>query len=174
MKPRRYERLLRELRTLREDMVARGLTEYSTSFKEIEEWTGTPLPRSAFEHRSWWSNNDGNYSNALKPWDLTNLTAAEVDMQKQTLVFRLSAPQTEQAIKNRAPFDFAAFRSRLSCSALPETTEADHPSGMADVARPYQAKTRDGHPLRGALKDTIRIASDVDLTLPVDPEWGAE
>jgi hypothetical protein len=174
MKPRRYERLIRELRTLREDMVARSLTEYSTSFKEIEEWAGTPLPRSAFVHRSWWSNNGGNYSNALKPWEMANLTVAEVDMHEQTLVFRLSAPQAEQAITNRAPFDFAALRSRLNRSALPEATKPDHHSGMADVAQPYQANTHGGHPLRGALKGTIRIAPDVDLTQPADPEWGAE
>lgn len=174
MKPRRYEQLLCELRTLREDMAARGLTEYSTSFKEIQEWAGTALPRSAFEHRSWWSNNEGNYSNALKPWDIAHLTAAEVNMHKQTLVFRLSAPQAEQARKNRVPSDLAAFQSRLSHSAAPKATEPDHHSGMADVAQPYRAKASGGHPLRGALKGTIRIAPEVDLTLPADPEWGTE
>ncbi|HEY0219736.1 MAG TPA: hypothetical protein VGC26_08240 [Afipia sp.] len=44
------------------------------------------------------------------------------------------------------------------------------------VTAPMPAKPLDGgasgHPLFGALKGTIRIASDADLTEPADPAWG--
>lgn len=92
-------------------MRAAGHTARPVTFHEIEAWAGQPLPRSAFIYRAWWSNNSGNDSNVLKPWELAGFIATDVDMPLRSLFLRLK----------------------------PGAAAAPH------------------HPLRGALKGTIRI-----------------
>jgi hypothetical protein len=164
MGTRKYSRLIASLSRLRADLDAKNLTQYSTTFAEVEQWAGAPLPPAAYKHRPWWSNNSNN-SNADRPWEQAYFRTERVNMAARTVVFRkLPLPP-----KPTSP-SFARF-------SPPTAME----NGMADAARPYipqqqarapLAKT-DRHPLRGALKGTIRLAVDVDLSAPADPDWGA-
>lgn len=170
MKTRRYSKLIKELSELRQSMVENGRTEQSATFLEVEEWAGMPLPPSAYTHRAWWSNNisNGNYSNSLKPWDTACLSTAEVDMAAKTVVFQLWSKDVELARKNQPPFDRAALLSRPKTR---QTVVVRPPPGLEDVQRLYEGQTYDHHPLRGALKGTLRIVAGTDLTLPADPDW---
>jgi hypothetical protein len=113
IKPRRYAELLRHLHALAAEMTAAGQTARAVTFHEIEAWAGTPLPRSAYAYRAWWSNNSSNDTNVSKPWEQAGFVATDVDMAMRSLFLRLK-------------------------------TDAPQPR----------------HPLRGALKGTIRIVRD--------------
>jgi len=56
------------------------------TFAEIEKITGVKLPRSARDHRAWWSNNPEN-SVLTKVWRAAGFRSALVDMAKRRLVF---------------------------------------------------------------------------------------
>ncbi len=122
---------------------------FSCTFSEIEDVLGFKLPPSAYQHRAWWSNNPDN-NVMTKTWLTAGFETMNVNIEEHTVFFRkiLSAPTPIEA--------------------------ATHPKGMSDVTRPFITPHTAHHPLRGALKGTIRIAIDVDLTQPADPEWGAE
>jgi hypothetical protein len=64
--------------------------EWPTSFKEIERTLGFCLPKSAREHRAWWSNNPSN-SVMTKTWVEAGWRTEQVDMEKEKLVFRKAA-----------------------------------------------------------------------------------
>jgi hypothetical protein len=72
-------------------MKAAGQTARAVTFHEIEAWAGAALPRSAYAHRAWWSNNFSNDTNVLKPWELAGFSASDVDMQMRSLFLRLKA-----------------------------------------------------------------------------------
>ncbi|HUO93267.1 MAG TPA: hypothetical protein VMU22_10110 [Rhizomicrobium sp.] len=60
--------------------------EVPMTFAEIEKVVGCKLPRSAYEHRPWWSNNGSN-SVMTKVWLKAGFRSARVDMAKKRLVF---------------------------------------------------------------------------------------
>jgi hypothetical protein len=57
------------------------------TFDEIARVAGVTLPRSAFEHRPWWSNNPGN-NVMTKAWLDAGWVTSDVDMTGRKLVFR--------------------------------------------------------------------------------------
>ncbi len=126
---------------------AQGSVIFSCTFRELEDALGFKLPPSAYQHRAWWSNNPDN-NVMTKTWLAAGFETVNVNMEKHTVFFRKVMPRP---------------------AALEATP---HPTGMSDVARVFTRQQASGrHPLRGALKGTIRIAVDVDLTAPADPEW---
>jgi hypothetical protein len=75
----KYDALGTYLRNQRDDVIP-------MTFAEIEKVVGVKLPRSAFEYRPWWSNNQSN-SVMTKIWLDAGFRSASVDMAKQKLVF---------------------------------------------------------------------------------------
>jgi hypothetical protein len=61
--------------------------EVPVTFSEIEKVIGEKLPRSAYVHRPWWSNNTSN-SAMTKVWLDAGFRTERVDMAGQKLVFR--------------------------------------------------------------------------------------
>lgn len=57
------------------------------TFAEVEQVIGAKLPRSAREHRAWWSNNESS-SVITRSWKRAGFKSAEVDMAGHKLVFR--------------------------------------------------------------------------------------
>lgn len=78
----KYEPLTEFLRKQRNERVA-------VTFAEIERVVGFKLPRSATEHRAWWSNNPSN-SVMTKAWLEAGFQSEEVDMEGRKLVFARS------------------------------------------------------------------------------------
>ena len=73
--------------------------EVPMTFAEIERVIGAKLPRSAFDHRAWWSNNAAN-SVMTKAWINAGFRSSRVDMDKRKLVFeraRVSRGMAEEA-----------------------------------------------------------------------------
>jgi hypothetical protein len=64
--------------------------EVRMTFAEIEKVVGHKLPRSAYAHRPWWSNNESN-SVITKVWLNAGFRSARVDMEKRRLVFERAA-----------------------------------------------------------------------------------
>ena len=62
-------------------------SEVPMSFQQIERVIGNKLPRSATEHRAWWSNNPDN-SVMTKAWLDAGFRSEQVDMASRKLVFR--------------------------------------------------------------------------------------
>jgi len=76
----KYEPLTKKLRSI-------PYREWPTSFVEIERTLGFRLPKSAREHRAWWSNNPSN-SVMTKAWLSAGGRTEKVDMKGGKLVFR--------------------------------------------------------------------------------------
>ncbi len=65
------------------------VTEWSTSFGEIESILGFALPPSARRHRPWWANQrSGNGHSQATAWGAAGWETAEVDMDAETLLLR--------------------------------------------------------------------------------------
>jgi hypothetical protein len=132
-------------------LVVQGRDYVPLNFKDIEDVIGFRLPPSAYQHRAWWSNNPTN--NVMTAvWTAAGYETTNVDMEKHTVVFQRTSTQPPTPTYSQT---------------------APKPTGLSDVARPFTSPHVSGHPLRGALKGTIRVAVDVDLTAPADPDWGA-
>lgn len=67
--------------------------EWSPSFREIEEILGFALPPAARRHRAWWSNNDSN-NVMTRAWLDAGWRTEQVDMNRETLVFRRATKET--------------------------------------------------------------------------------
>ena len=78
----KYQRLYSYLSSLQ-------VSEWRTSFNEVEAVIGFELPPSARLHRPWWGNQRGGngHSHALA-WSVAGWETAEVDMDAETLLFR--------------------------------------------------------------------------------------
>lgn len=78
----KYQRLYSYLRSLQ-------VTEWRTSFREVESVVGFELPPSARLHRPWWGNQrSGNGHSHAQAWSVAGWETAEVDMESETLLFR--------------------------------------------------------------------------------------
>jgi hypothetical protein len=121
--------------------------EVPVSFGEIERVIGEKLPRSAYVHRPWWSNNPSN-SAMTKVWLEAGFRTERVDMAGKKLVFR--------RIRER---DFRDNPAPLY------SAPAGVPAGSSAEKSPRR------HPLFGRLKGTFTIDPSWDLTQPAMPEW---
>ena len=85
----KYRRLYTYLRSLQ-------VSEWRTSFGEVEAVVGLELPPSARMHRPWWGNQrrSKGHSQALA-WSVAGWETAEVDMDAGTLLFRRRHPKPE-------------------------------------------------------------------------------
>jgi hypothetical protein len=129
-----------------------------TSFREIEDKLGFQLPKSAYTHRAWWSNNVSN-SAMTKVWRRAGFRTERVDMKNQTLVFRRVKAKPAGPVKppEISPNSMLVRRGII---------KPDSPLIKSEESTPPR------HPLIGALRGTIRIVAGTDLTKPADPEWG--
>jgi hypothetical protein len=134
---------------LAEFLKAQGSVIFSCSFSEIEDALGFKLPPSAYQHRAWWSNNPDN-NVMTKAWLAAGFETMNVNIEEHTVFFRKILPPP------------------------PPIEAASRAAGMSDVARPFSAPHAAHHPVLGALKGTIRVAVEFDLTAPADPDWGTE
>jgi hypothetical protein len=112
------------------------------SFRDLEKVLGFKLPSSAYRQRAWWSNNVHN-NVMTRVWRNAGFVTENVDMAKEKVVFRNKREPAYEAL-----------------------------SRMVDreIKRP-RSKRATGHPLRGALKGTLRLMGGTDLTKPADLEW---
>ena len=65
-----------------------SVSEWRTSFSEIEAIIGCKLPASARRYRPWWANQTGNGHSHALAWTSAGWKTAEVDMGAETLVLR--------------------------------------------------------------------------------------
>lgn len=69
------------------------VSEWRTSFSQIEAVIGFELPPSARLHRPWWGNQrQGNGHSHALAWSVAGWATAEVDMVSETLLFRRTQP----------------------------------------------------------------------------------
>ena len=86
----RYRRLYEHLSSL-------NVSDWDTSFAEIESIIGFDLPPSARLHRPWWGNqgNANGHTQSLA-WSVAGWETANVDMEAETLLFRRKARTARQ------------------------------------------------------------------------------
>ncbi len=56
------------------------------TFGQLEKIISRPLPRSAYRHREWWSNNPTGHSHA-RSWTTAGWRTEKVDLEKRILFF---------------------------------------------------------------------------------------
>jgi hypothetical protein len=74
-------------------LISVGGTSHRMSFAEIERILGFKLPRSAYEHEAWWSNNATGHSHA-RAWLKFGWRTEAVDLAGRKVTFQRSR-QTE-------------------------------------------------------------------------------
>ena len=79
---------------------ARGTT-HRLSFREIERILGFKLPKSAYQHEAWWSNNATGHSHA-QAWLKVGWRTEAVDLVERKVTFQRSAapPPVSQTAKS--------------------------------------------------------------------------
>ena len=132
---------------LADHLRASGREVLTMTFAEIEDVIGDDLPPSAFSHRAWWSNNPTN-NVMTHAWLEAGYETANVDMKGCTLVFRKAAPDH--------PAPEAAVGVLEDAAAAPAAADAGFFSRVF-----------------GALKGTVTIKPETDLTAPVETDWDA-
>jgi hypothetical protein len=74
------------------------------SFEQIERVLGFKLPKSAYEHEAWWSNNDTGHSHA-RVWLSAGWRTQDVDLAARKVTFQRDArPQESQQPQKRDPW----------------------------------------------------------------------
>jgi len=120
------------------------------SFGEVEKVLGFKLPSSAYSQRAWWSNNVHN-NVMTRIWKKAGFRTEDVDMAAQRVVFRNT--------QKREPFNLETIERYMQ----------EEKERKANFTKRRQSPAQ--HPLRGALKGTLRIVGGTDLTKPADPGW---
>ncbi len=64
------------------------------SFEQIERILGFKLPKSAYEHEAWWSNNVTGHSHA-RAWLAAGWRTRDVDIEGRKVTFQRSEPAEE-------------------------------------------------------------------------------
>jgi hypothetical protein len=128
------------------------------SFRDLEGALGFELPNSARKQRTWWSNNDDN-NVMTRVWKNAGFLTEHVDMTKERVVFRNRHESLNRALTRMVDRDVELRRSKAA--------------GFSENKRAFRPlPPGKHHPLRGALKGTLRLVGGTDLTKPADPEWG--
>ncbi len=96
---------------------------YRLSFDEIERILGFKLPKSAYEHEAWWSNNPTGHSHA-RSWIKMGWRTEEVDLADRKVTFRRSSQYPASAMRKRDPWGCMAG----TVTILPDT-DLTAPSG---------------------------------------------
>jgi hypothetical protein len=73
-------------------------TMHRMSFDQIERVLGFKLPKSAYEHEAWWSNNPTGHSHS-STWLSAGWRTLEVDLDARRVTFQRSAPPTSPSDK---------------------------------------------------------------------------
>lgn len=90
-------------RPLTEFLKQKSVETVRLRFDEIARVIGQPLPRSAYQHREWWSNNPTGHSHA-RAWVDAGWRSEQVDMEDQTLVFRRVAAEQTAPVEDYDPW----------------------------------------------------------------------
>lgn len=80
----------------------------SLTFDEVENILSRPLPRSAYRHPEWWSNNIKGHSHA-RSWVEAGWRTEKVNLEERSLVFSRAAPRRRADI----PDPFGAMRGSV-------------------------------------------------------------
>ncbi len=77
----KYEPLASRLQAFAHD-------EWATSFEQIEEVLGFPLPPSARRHREWWGNQRGRGHSQAMAWQDAGWQVWKIDLAAERVIFR--------------------------------------------------------------------------------------
>lgn len=94
-----------------------GGTLHRMSFAEIERILGFMLPKSAYEHEAWWSNNATGHSHT-RAWIKSGWRTESVDLAGRKVTFQRSG-------KTPPPDDFAPKKDPWGCMAGTVTFKPD-------------------------------------------------
>ncbi|MBI4367231.1 MAG: hypothetical protein HY543_10465 [Deltaproteobacteria bacterium] len=80
-----------------------GGAAHRMTFSEIERILGFKLPKSAYEHEAWWSNNATGHSHA-RAWLKFGWRTEAVDLTARKVTFQRSAPPPTTPSPKRDPW----------------------------------------------------------------------
>ncbi|MEP6869067.1 MAG: hypothetical protein ABJA20_11180 [Novosphingobium sp.] len=101
----KYEPLARYLES-RED------NSWNATFAQIEERLGFPLPRSASEHRAWWSNQRNSNHSQTAGWQKAGWETREVDLRRGLVRFE----RANKSVAGQPKFDL--WRQAMAMSGI--------------------------------------------------------
>jgi hypothetical protein len=98
-------------------------TAHRMSFREIEGVLGFKLPKSAYKHEAWWSNNETGHSHA-RSWMKFGWRTEAVDLAGRKVTFRRSTQPSASSTQKKDPWGCMAGTVKI----LP-STDLTAPSG---------------------------------------------
>jgi len=84
-------------------LASAGGTSHRMTFAEIERILGFKLPKSAYQHEAWWSNNDTGHSHA-RAWLKLGWRTEAVDLRERKVTFQRSSPSPETGLPKPDPW----------------------------------------------------------------------
>jgi hypothetical protein len=82
------------------------------TFGQVERIIGRSLPKSAYRHREWWSNNPTGHSHA-RSWTKAGWRTEKVDLEKRVLVFTRNSEPSESS-STGGPDPFGSMRGSVT------------------------------------------------------------
>jgi hypothetical protein len=93
------------------------------TFGQVEKIISRQLPKSAYRHREWWSNNPTGHSHA-RSWTAAGWRTKDVDLEKRVLVFSKLGKGRETPLRGgTAPDPFGAMRGSVTFIAGVDLTK---------------------------------------------------
>jgi len=87
---------------LQEHLQDLTVREWNASFADVEKLINGILPKSAYEHQAWWSNNPTGHSHA-RSWVEAGWKTEDVNMSARRLVFRRLDAVIENSMAESMP-----------------------------------------------------------------------
>ncbi|MEZ5841363.1 MAG: hypothetical protein R3D02_13360 [Hyphomicrobiales bacterium] len=119
--------------------------EWNASFSDVERILGFSLPRSASDHRAWWSNSGGVQVHQ-NSWLTAGWTVSSVDLSRRLVTFMRSRQQSAArpatngaATRARASSgDLVALTARLQWTEVGEIGASARPADVPNAAGVYR------------------------------------
>jgi len=77
-------------------LASRNEDSWTASFEQVAATLGFPLPKSAREHRAWWSNQQGSGHSQKEGWQAAGWETREVDMHRGVVRFERAGPRSSK------------------------------------------------------------------------------
>src|SRR3954469_18346385 len=104
MPPREMEGVMGKYEPLPQFLSTKPGATHRMSFEQIERVLGFKLPKSAYEHEAWWSNNDTGHSHA-RVWLSAGWRTQDVNLAARKVTFqRASNLETSKKTPKRDPW----------------------------------------------------------------------
>ncbi|HYD24922.1 MAG TPA: hypothetical protein VEB68_08990 [Croceibacterium sp.] len=114
-------------------LASRNEDSWTATFDQIEDRLGFTLPKSAYEHRAWWSNQHGPGHSQKEAWQAAGWETREVDLRRKVVRFERSHRRLRS--EANAPEIDALWRKAGEISGITDRDELEKAAVTSFIRR---------------------------------------